>query len=87
MGVGDSFPYHILLQSNRLISLSDIRSDIIEINSTMTPTSNSTTVAVVLIDFQNEFAKQGGRLYHDVSGIMEENNVLENVQQVVAAAR
>jgi len=53
----------------------------------MTPTSNSTTVAVVLIDFQNEFAKQGGRLYHDVSAIMEKNNVLENVQQVVAAAR
>lgn len=45
------------------------------------------SVAVVLIDFQNECAKQGGRLYDDVSEIMHNNNMLVNVQRVVAAAR
>ena len=45
------------------------------------------TVAVILIDFRNEFAKPGGRLHGVVSEVMHENNMLQKVVEVVELAR
>jgi len=43
--------------------------------------------AVILLDFQNEFAKEGGKLHDDVKDMMEETGMLEKVPGVVRAAR
>ena len=51
-----------------------------------TPCSNS-SAAILLIDFQNEFAKPGGKLHDSVAGVMETTGMLEKVPHVVRAAR
>jgi len=43
--------------------------------------------AILLLDVQNEFAKKGGKLYHDVSETMEETGILQNVPRLVEFAR
>jgi len=43
--------------------------------------------AILLVDFQNEFAKPGGKLHHHVSGVMEKTDMIAKVTRVVKAAR
>lgn len=43
--------------------------------------------AVVLIEFQNEFATPGGKLYDAVKPCMEQTNTLENSKKLMDAAR
>ena len=43
--------------------------------------------AIMLIDFQNDLAKPGGSLHHDVAAVMIENDMIRKVQQVVETAR
>ena len=45
------------------------------------------TTAVVLIEYQNEFASEGGVLHGAVSPVMEETGMLGNTAKVVANAR
>ncbi|MCY1041907.1 cysteine hydrolase [Corallococcus sp. bb12-1] len=45
------------------------------------------TTAVLLIEYQNEFATEGGVLHPAVKGVMEETRMLENTQALVKAAR
>lgn len=48
---------------------------------------DSSKAAILLLDFQNEFCKQGGKLNSDVSDTMEATGVLENVPKLVDFAR
>jgi nicotinamidase-related amidase len=48
---------------------------------------DATTTAVLLIEYQNEFASEGGVLHGAVKGVMAETNMLANTVGVVAAAR
>lgn len=43
--------------------------------------------AVVFIEFQNEFAAEGGKLYPAVKDVMKSNNMLKNASETMAAAR
>ena len=43
--------------------------------------------AILLLDFQNEFVKKGGKLHAGVSDLIEVNNVLEKVPKLVDLAR
>ena len=43
--------------------------------------------AVVLIEYQNDFASEGGALHAAVAGSMAETDMLENTKKVVDAAR
>ena len=43
--------------------------------------------AILLLDFQNEFVKPGGKLHSDVADTMEIIEVLENVSKLVDLAR
>ena len=43
--------------------------------------------AILLLDFQNEFVKKGGKLYDNVAEVIEENGVLQNASKLVAFAR
>ncbi|NPD28509.1 isochorismatase family cysteine hydrolase [Corallococcus exiguus] len=45
------------------------------------------TTAVLLIEYQNEFATEGGVLHPAVKGVMAETKMLENTLAVVKAAR
>lgn len=45
------------------------------------------TTAILLIEYQNEFATKGGVLHDAVAGVMEETKMLANTVNVVAAAR
>jgi len=45
------------------------------------------TTAVLLIEYQNEFATKGGVLNPAVAGVMAENHMLANTAAVVAVAR
>jgi len=45
------------------------------------------TTAVVLIEYQNDFASEGGALHGAVEGVMDKTNMLENTKRVVDAAR
>lgn len=45
------------------------------------------TTAILLIEYQNEFATKGGVLHDAVAGVMEETKMLANTMNVVAAAR
>lgn len=49
--------------------------------------SSSKRTAILLLDFQNEFAKKGGKLYNNVADVMKETGVLENVSKLVEFAR
>lgn len=42
--------------------------------------------AIILLDFQNKFAKPGGVLHHHVAEVMEENDVMQKVEEFVRAA-
>lgn len=46
-----------------------------------------TTSAILLIEYQNEFASKGGVLHDAVRGVMAETNMLANTVAVVDAAR
>lgn len=43
--------------------------------------------AILLLDFQNEFAKKGGKLHDDVADTMSTLGVLENVTELIDYAR
>ena len=43
--------------------------------------------AVVLIEYQNEFTSEGGKLHDAVKGVMESNDMLSKSQDVVSKAR
>ena len=43
--------------------------------------------AILLLDFQNEFAKKGGKLHHEVAEMMETTDMLRNVPKLVNLAR
>ncbi len=43
--------------------------------------------AVVMIEFQNDFASEGGALHGAVKEVMESSNMLENAKDTVAKAR
>jgi hypothetical protein len=45
------------------------------------------TTAVVLIEYQNEFCSEGGKLHDAVKGVMASNSMLENSIQLCDAAR
>ncbi len=45
------------------------------------------TAAVVLIEFQNDFASDGGALHGAVQGVMESTSMLENAKHLVDEAR
>ena len=44
-------------------------------------------IAILLLDFQNEFVKKGGKLHDDVAETMESIGVMENVPRLVNLAR
>eukprot|EP00957_Ditylum_brightwellii_P159333 12128183-Ditylum_brightwellii.AAC.1 len=44
-------------------------------------------MAILLLDFQNKFAKKGGKLHHDVAVTMEKTCMLQNVPKLVDLAR
>jgi nicotinamidase-related amidase len=51
---------------------------------------DSSRTAILLINFQNEFAKPGGKLHDGVDGVtsvMEHTGMLQKVPHVVRAAR
>ena len=43
--------------------------------------------AILLLDFQNEYAKPGGKLHDGVASVMEHTGMLKKVPHVVRAAR
>jgi hypothetical protein len=43
--------------------------------------------AVVLIEFQNEFCKEGGKLYDGVKGEIARQNTIPNAAKLAEAAR
>ena len=43
--------------------------------------------ALLLLDFQNEFASPGGKLYADIAGVATDNGMLEKVPKLLRAAR
>ncbi|KAK3243456.1 hypothetical protein CYMTET_46891 [Cymbomonas tetramitiformis] len=45
------------------------------------------TTALVMIEYQNEFATEGGKLHDAVKGVMESNNMLERSVAVCDVAR
>ncbi|HEX6403679.1 MAG TPA: cysteine hydrolase [Pseudonocardiaceae bacterium] len=45
------------------------------------------TTAVVLIEYQNDFASEGGALHSAVEEVMDKTNMLDNTKRVVDAAR
>lgn len=45
------------------------------------------TTAVVLIEYQNDFATEGGSLHEAVKGVMAQTNMLANTVELVAQAR
>jgi nicotinamidase-related amidase len=49
--------------------------------------ANNSRTAILLLDFQNEFAKPGGKLHDDVANVMEHTGMLNKVPHVVRAAR
>jgi len=45
------------------------------------------TTAVVLVEYQNDFASEGGALHGAVRDVMEDTGMLDNTREVVEAAR
>jgi nicotinamidase-related amidase len=52
-----------------------------------TPAIDPTRTAVVLIEYQNDFATQGGTLHGAVKDVMESTGMMKNTAEVVDAAR
>ena len=50
-------------------------------------TGKNSRAALILIDFQNEFVKEGGKLHCDVAETMNNTGVLQNVPKLVEFAR
>lgn len=50
-------------------------------------TLKASETAIVLIEFQNEFAKPGGKNYEYVKDVMEKNKTIPNTVDLVAKAR
>ena len=48
---------------------------------------NPKETAVVLIEYQNEFTTEGGKLHDAVKDVMEKTNMLENSKKVTDDAR
>src|SRR5580700_10487997 len=48
---------------------------------------NPKNTAVVLIEYQNDFTTQGGKLHEAVKPVMESTNMLENTVEMVKEAR
>jgi len=46
-----------------------------------------TKTAVVLIEYQNDFASEGGALHGAVAGVMESTGMIENTRRLVEQAR
>lgn len=55
--------------------------------SSWTDSLNPQKTAVVLIEFQNEFASEGGKLHPAVKDVMASNNMLHNSAKMVKIAR
>jgi nicotinamidase-related amidase len=53
----------------------------------MLMTSDPSSTAVVLIEFQNDFTSDGGALHGAVRDVMESTDMLENTKQLVDEAR
>mmetsp|Transcript_10096 Transcript_10096/g.18126 ORF Transcript_10096/g.18126 Transcript_10096/m.18126 type:complete len:203 (+) Transcript_10096:206-814(+) len=53
----------------------------------MTFELNPTETALVLIEYQNEFTSEGGKLHEAVKPCMESNNMLENSSKLMAEMR
>ena len=51
------------------------------------PKANRTKTAILLLDFQNEFAKPGGKLHDGAASMIESTGMLNKVPHVVRAAR
>lgn len=51
------------------------------------PSLNPATTALVLIEFQNEFTTEGGKLHDAVKEVMQSTNMLANARAAAAAAR
>jgi nicotinamidase-related amidase len=49
--------------------------------------ANTSRTAILLLDFQNEFAKPGGKLHDGVASVMGSTGMLNKVPHVVRAAR
>jgi nicotinamidase-related amidase len=45
------------------------------------------TTALILIEYQNDFASEGGAFHSAVAGVMKETNMLANTEKLVDAAR
>mmetsp|Transcript_3510 Transcript_3510/g.6472 ORF Transcript_3510/g.6472 Transcript_3510/m.6472 type:complete len:217 (-) Transcript_3510:148-798(-) len=43
--------------------------------------------AIICIEFQNEFATEGGKLHDSVKGVMESTNMIDNTVDICGAAR
>ena len=52
-----------------------------------TNNSNNTAVAVLVIDFQNEFVRTDGKLHGDVVEMLKLTGMLRKVPRVVHVAR
>ena len=50
-------------------------------------TAKAEKSAIILLDFQNEFAEPVGKLHHAVAKVMQENDVMHKVEEVVETAR
>ena len=61
--------------------------DAIQSNEECTKRENPKGIGILMLDIQNEFAKEGGKLYDSVAGVMEKTGMLQNIPSVVAAAR
>lgn len=49
--------------------------------------TNATRSALVLMEFQNEFLSEGGKLHAPVATVVQENRVLERANELSASAR
>ena len=49
--------------------------------------SRRTNTAVIVIDFQNEFVRDEGKLHGDVKEMMDRTRMLQKVPHVIRAAR
>lgn len=48
---------------------------------------SSSRVAIIVIDFQNEFVRPKGKLHEEVEELMEQTGMLQKIPHVVNAAR
>jgi len=53
----------------------------------MTHETQGRRICVMLLDFQNEFTKPGGKLHENVAEMMQQHGMLEKVPQIVKTAR